>query len=153
MQVSYQRAFVNSKDEKILLTLFSLQEKHKKPYSFPSQQKIITLCRSYYGLVMGRRSLNYHLRYLENQGFITRRRRIGRLTNGTLYLSTSLYFLTARAFNYLKGMCKFVVGILKSRPSWTKQFQLKDQIKVIEQEQSPAVRQSKYLEVIYDTLS
>lgn len=153
MQITYQRNFVKTLDEKILVTLFSIQEKYNKPYSFPSQNKLLILLKQNYGIIVCRRTLNYHLRYLEDGGFLSRKRRIKRASDGTLSLATSLYFMTKQAYSYLKGVCRFVVSVLKARPSWVKQFQLKDNIKIIQREPDPTVRRSKYLETIYDTLS
>lgn len=153
MQIPYQRNFVKALDEKILVTLFSIQEKYNKPYCFPSQNKLLILLKNNYGLSVCRRTLNYHLRDLENNGFLSRKRRIKRSPDGTLSLATSLYFMTKQAYSYLKGVCRFVVSVLRARPSWIKQFQLKDNIKIIEREPDPTVRRSKYLGLINDTLS
>jgi len=152
MSLSCPKQKVNTLDEKILIILFSLQEKYNKPYSYPSQFKIISILASHYSFVICRRTLNYHLKYLEFNGFLSRKRRLKRLPNGTLSLATTLYFITKHAYSYLKGLCRFVASILKTRPSWTKQFGLKDQIKTIQREPDPAVRRSKYLETIYETL-
>lgn len=153
MHISYQKTNVKTIDEKILITLFSIQEKYNKPYCYPAQTKLLELLKKYYGISICRRTLNYHLRYLEDNNFLSRKRRIKRLSDGTLSLSTSLYFITKQAYTYLKGVCRFVVSVLKSRPTWTKQFQLKDKIKIIEREPDPTLRRSKYLETIHDTLS
>ena len=153
MQITHQHAVVNTLDEKILLTLFALQEKHRKAYSFPSQLKILSLVRHFYGLTPSRRTLNYHLRALEDTGFLTRKRRIKRLADGTLRLATSLYFLTARAFSYLKGICAFVVSILKARPEWVKQFQLKDQIAAIKKITDPDRRRGEYIKAAVGVLT
>jgi hypothetical protein len=153
MHISYQKVNVKQFDEKILTTLLAIQERYNKPYSFPSQEKILALCHQYYGISRCKRTLNYRLKYLEQQGFIVRKKRIKRLRNGTLKLATTLYFLTTKAYSYIKNLCRFVTRILKRRPSWVKQFQLKDQIKIIETIDDPGIKRSKYLELINDTLS
>lgn len=153
MHISYQKEIVNTLDEKILITLFTLLEKYQKSYCFPSQQKLLNLLSTYHGISCCRRTLNYHLKHLELLGYIVRKRRLKRLHDGTLSLSTSLYFLTKEAYAHLKTMCRFAVSVLKKRPTWIKQFHLKDKIKSIKGIPDPKVRRTKYLNAINQVLS
>jgi len=153
MTLSSPTRNVNTVDEKIIIILFSIQEQYGKTYSYPSQEKILLLLKTFYGITICRRTLNYHLRELEGSDFISRKRRIKRLPDGTLSLATSLYFLCKSAYAHLKRLSRFVFNVLKKRPSWAKQFDLGNKIKDIQAIEDETKRHKKYLNVIYDTLA
>ena len=140
---------ISTIEQALLKALFSIQEKYKKPYTFPSQLKLLQLLATYSYISISRRTLNYKLRHLQDGGYIARRRRIKRNPDGTLCLATSLYFLTKRAYSYLKGLCRWAHAILKRRPSWAKQIVLPDHIADIQQDPDEVARRTKYLNLIY----
>lgn len=152
-QLAHSKTYVKPVHEALLKTFFALQEKYQNHYSWPSQLTLLALLSKFYGLQMCRRTLCYHLKYLESNGFLQRQRRIKHLSDGTLLTRTTLYELTKLAFSYLKGVARFFYNVLKRRSSWRKQFDLPDKIKDVEQTADPHQKRKEYLNLIYDTLS
>jgi hypothetical protein len=87
----------------ILAVIGKLQGFHRKHYAFPAQETIVAFLARWYGVAMGRRTLNRHLNALQQGHWVSRTRRHEyRRHRGLLFRST-LYRLTARdralAFN------------------------------------------------------
>ena len=93
--------------EAILKTLAALAQKNRKPYVSVPQNVLCELVGKYYRVPVSRRTLNYHLRFLENNGYIRRIRRITRDAYGRLITMPTLYILMSKAQKFLKGLVKF----------------------------------------------
>ncbi len=82
----------------LLQTLAGLCGHYGKPYTFPSQQKLLELLTERYRVTISRRTLNRWLYRLEHLGLINRQRRHVRERSGRhrgrLILRSTLYFLT-----------------------------------------------------------
>lgn len=90
--------------EAIVISLLSVAKAHKKKYCFVSQKRLEELVEKYHNLGLSNRTLNRDLRWLEDNGFISRLRRIRVGPEGkTLYCST-LYKFTGKLFNWLVYM-------------------------------------------------
>ena len=103
----------------ILETLLACQVKFGKNYSYPSQDTILSLLQSHHGVIRSRRWLNYRLRYLEDQGFIKRVRRIKRNRYGLLCFRSTLYWLKKTAWAlFLKSANLYERAKLKVKRWW-----------------------------------
>jgi len=91
----------------ILHTLWSICAKHQKLYCFPSVGRIQEYLHRYHGFCIRRRTIFWHLRWLEDEGWIKRQRRAKRMKDGTFKGSSSLYFITDKAAKYLKKIVNF----------------------------------------------
>ncbi len=94
-------------EEGILKTLAVFSGKNQKGYCTTSQDVLCRMLDKYYKLKISRRCLNYHLKYLENKGYIRRVRRISQDKFGRLKCLPTLYFLQQKAYNFLKGLFRF----------------------------------------------
>lgn len=94
-------------EEAILKTLAVFQGKNQKPYCTTSQDVLCSMLSKYYKLKISRRCLNYHLKYLENKGYIRRVRRISQDKFGRLKCLPTLYWLLPKAMNFLRGLFRF----------------------------------------------
>ena len=99
--------------DKILEVFFFLCQKGGKNYCWPSQTKVIEILNNVHGISISRRTLNYHLRALEDNGFIRRIRRIKRDKNGRINFNSTLYCLLNKAKKVLKNLIR-LVGRCKS---------------------------------------
>ncbi|MBA7472745.1 hypothetical protein ES707_08077 [subsurface metagenome] len=88
-------------DEAIVLIVGGLAKKFGKNYCFPSQEKLRYILRSFYGIRICLRTLNYHLKRLEAGGYIYRKRRIARGRGGVLNFKSTLYFLRDQALRWI----------------------------------------------------
>ena len=93
--------------EAILKTIAALGHKNKKPYVSVPQNVLCELVSKYYRVPVSRRTLNYHLRFLEDNGYIHRIRRVTRDCWGRLVAMPTLYILKPKAQKFLKGLVKF----------------------------------------------
>ena len=143
----------NYTDLAIIYTIQGIISTTHKNYCWPSQNKLLLLLREFYGVVISRRTLNYHLRRLEDQGFISRIRRIKRRPDGTLSLSTSLYFLGKKAIRLLKNFARKTWHIVKHNPSWIKKNIVSKGIQEIEKISNPQEKARSYLKFIQEILS
>jgi len=90
--------------EAIAISLLSVAKKHQKKYCFVSQKRIQELLEKYHALVISNRTLNRDLRWLEDNGYISRLRRIRVDPNGKLIFCSTLYKFTGKLFNWLVYM-------------------------------------------------
>lgn len=95
----------------IVQILIHLSRKYQKSYCYPSQAKILEILEERYQQKICRRSLNYHLKKLELQGFFVRKRRIIKeskdkyLFHSTLYiLQKKIYKMAYKFGSYLKSV-------------------------------------------------
>ncbi len=85
----------------IVQALAWLKSRNKKHYCYPSQDKIIKILSISYSITRCRRTLNYHLAYLEQQGYIVRVRRTHAGLDGQPAFASTLYMLRKRALALL----------------------------------------------------
>lgn len=97
--------------EPVLKAITYLIRMSSKKYCYPSQDSILTLLNDHYDLKICRRTLNYHLRQLENEHFIKRIRRISRGPNGRPLFSSTLYFVKRKVFTWLKKQAEYLRSI------------------------------------------
>lgn len=79
-------------------TLIYLSSKNGKSYCFPSQTKLLELLEKYYEVAVSRRTLNRCLKYMEEKGFILRRRRITKSVDGRYHFKSTLYLMKKKMF-------------------------------------------------------
>lgn len=92
----------------ILRLLTYLIKKSSKNYCFPSQDSILTILRTQYSCKISRRTLNRHLRKLEDDKYIKRIRRISRGPDNRPRFASTLYFIKKRVFCWLKRQAVFL---------------------------------------------
>jgi hypothetical protein len=85
----------------IIEVLRGVQVKHKTRYPFPSQETILKLLAEKHGIEMSRRHLNRILRDMEDQEWIIRQRRLKPTPRGGRVITSTLYFLTQKAWKLL----------------------------------------------------
>jgi len=90
--------------EAIAISLLSVAKKHQKKYCFVSQKRIQELLEKYHSLGISNRTLNRDLRWLEDNGYISRLRRIRVGPGGKLIFCSTLYKFTGKLFNWLVFM-------------------------------------------------
>jgi len=95
-------------DQKILEVFFYLCQQAKKDYCWPSQTGILRIMETVHGITISRRTLNYHLKGLESNGFIRRIRRIKRGTGGQISFNSTLYQILNKAKKVLKSLFRLV---------------------------------------------
>ncbi len=66
---------VRNPDWRIIETLAGLAGHHYRTWSYPTQEKILELLKRFTGRVMSRRTLNRHLKALQDGGWLRRIRR------------------------------------------------------------------------------
>jgi len=88
-------------DDAILFFLISLNSHFKKHYCYPSQRKILRYLHTDHSINCCLRTLNYHLKKLEDLGFIHRIRRISQNPSGLMTFKTTLYIVKQKAYKYL----------------------------------------------------
>jgi DNA-binding Lrp family transcriptional regulator len=85
----------------ILVTLWKIEDKHGKDYSFPSQETILLNMSKYYGAKKSRATLNRRLRKMEDAGLIKRTRRIRRTKEHGLEFKSTMYMILMSGFKML----------------------------------------------------
>lgn len=88
-----------SVDWAICQAFHHLGNKFNKGYVLVSQEKLIKLLRKHYDVSISLRTLNYHLRKLENEGFISRKQRHARDKNGHIKFATTLTTLKKNLYS------------------------------------------------------
>ena len=98
----------------IFQTLIHLSRKYGKKYCYPSQDKIIELLNKYHNIKISRRSLNRWLRYLEDEGYFVRRRRITKGDDDRFHFKSTIYIIKGKMFKlaYSFGM------LFGNKPFW-----------------------------------
>ncbi|RLF86672.1 hypothetical protein DRN34_03165 [Thermococci archaeon] len=138
---------INHNSIAILTLLINLCANYKKNYCYPSQDWILSTLADKYKIYISKRTLNYHLRLLEDLGFIQRKRRISRAKNGTLQPKSTLYILAKKAFTYIKNRIKEVWHWLRKRGDWKKNIIVMAELERIKQV-DPQKRQAHYIALI-----
>ena len=139
--------------QSIIQTFYFLQTFHGKNYSYPSQKKIIQLLKDHYPVNIKRRQLNTIIKYLEENGYLERGRRIKRDKSGVMVFKSTMYFLKGKAYRWL--------GVLKSFLDRTG-FKLSDRFKKNSKKNAPPAENeqriptkeeaSKFLKLLFDPL-
>jgi len=94
--------------EPILKLLTYLIKKSTKRYCWPSQSSILVILKTQYSCQISRRTLNRHLRKLENDNYIKRIRRISKGERKIPRIKSSLYFIKKKVFTWLKKQADFL---------------------------------------------
>lgn len=87
-----------------MTTIAAIIKKYRKKYCIASQAKIVELLKSFYGVEIKERMLNYHLADLRKAGLIKSIKRSYRNRDGTLTLNTSATCLTPYGYYELWKM-------------------------------------------------
>lgn len=95
---------LSSVDHAIILTLNFYQGKYNKRYSFPSQNTLLANLKRFHKIEISKRTLNYHLRKLEDNYFIYRLRRISKNTAGCFIFNSTLYSLSKKSYLFLSRL-------------------------------------------------
>lgn len=85
----------------VLQSLAWLSSRKATRYCFPSQEALVEILTRVYGVSRCRRTLNYHLEYLEDKGFIKRIRRISKCLDGRPAFASTIYSLKKRGLAFL----------------------------------------------------
>jgi len=88
-------------------TYYYLSSKKKGGYSEASQAGILKLLSQIYGVTICRRTLNYHLRNLEDAGEIKRIRRHKKGPFGKIQFHTTLIVVQQKCIEYLKTLARW----------------------------------------------
>ncbi len=89
----------------IVKTINGFRKTFGKNYCFPTQKKILDKLKEYHGITICRRTLNYHLRKIEDLEVIKRTKRHYRGTLGNLICRSTLYFWGKRFHDFM-AHCK-----------------------------------------------
>jgi len=103
---------INLASERILHIINYLSSNFNKNYCYPSQQSLLDLLKRHHGIEISRRTLNYHLRFLEDNNFIQRVRRIPKKTGESWLFKSTMYWLKKKAFGMLS---KVAAGLSRSK--------------------------------------
>ena len=95
---------MTSRCESEVMCLLGIARKYKKFYCWVSQKKIEELLEKYHQFGISNRTLNRDLRWLEDNGYISRLRRIRVNKEGKLVFCSTLYKFTGKLFNWLNSM-------------------------------------------------
>jgi hypothetical protein len=87
--------------EAVVISLLSVAKKNGKKYCFVSQRRLEELVETYHDFEFSNRSLNRDLRVLEDEGYISRLRRIRVAKGGKYVFCSTLYKFTGKLFNWL----------------------------------------------------
>lgn len=95
---------MTSRCEAEVMSLLGVAKKYQKFYCWVSQKRILELIEKYHSMGISNRTLNRDLRWLEDNGYISRLRRIRINKEGKLVFCSTLYKFTGKLFNWLNSM-------------------------------------------------
>jgi hypothetical protein len=95
---------MTSRCEAEVMSLLGIAKKYHKFYCWVSQKRIGELLEKYHQFGISNRTLNRDLRWLEDNGYISRLRRIRVNKEGKLVFCSTLYKFTGKLFNWLNSM-------------------------------------------------
>ena len=109
--------------EAVLQVLRGFCVAFKKRYCYPSQDTLLRSLNTKFGIEISKRSLNYWLRELEDEGWIGRLRRLRRGKTGELEFFTTLYTLKRKTLKLLFTLAnRLIAAAGKSfRPGFRRQ--------------------------------
>ena len=90
--------------EAAVMSLLGVARKYNKFYCWVSQKRLEELIEKYHCIGLSNRTLNRDLRWLEDNGYISRLRRIRVNKEGKLVFCSTLYKFTGKLFNWLHSM-------------------------------------------------
>jgi hypothetical protein len=104
----------------IVLCLVGVAKAHGRKYCWPSQKRIQELVEKYEKLGFSMRTLNRDLRWLEDNGYISRSRRIRVGPDGKLIFCSTLYKFKGKVFNFLYSLGNAVKSVFSffRVPKW-----------------------------------
>jgi len=142
--------------EPILKLLTYLIKKSSKLYCYPTQAKILEILRAQYSCNMSRRTLNRHLRKLEDTNYVKRIRRVSRGPDNRPRFASTLYFIKKKVFTWLKKQAtylKFIgFSIRISIAEQKKAAQVKAQAEKLQDKRLPPEEALAYLRKLKDSL-
>ena len=86
----------------IVCTIAAVCAKYHNKYCFITQERFLQLLKEFYDITISRRTLNYHLKELEENNYIKRFRRVVRNKDGTLRTLPTMYTLGQKAYFLFK---------------------------------------------------
>ena len=95
---------MTSRCEAVVMSLLGVAKKYQKFYCWVSQKRLEELIEKYHSIGLSNRTLNRDLRWLEDNGYISRLRRIRLNKEGKLVFCSTLYKFTGKLFNWLHSM-------------------------------------------------
>jgi hypothetical protein len=95
---------MTSRREAVVMSLLGVAKKYQKFYCWVSQKRLEELIEKYHAIGLSNRTLNRDLRWLEDNGYISRLRRIRVDKQGKLVFCSTLYKFTGKLFNWLYRM-------------------------------------------------
>ena len=142
--------------EPILKLLTYLIRKSSKNYCFPTQAKILVILDTQYGCKLSRRSLNRHLRKIENENYIKRIRRISRGPNNEARFASTMYWIKKKVFTWLKQQAQYLkligFSIRVSIRDQKKAAQVKARAEKLQDKQLPPEEALAYLRKLKTSL-
>ena len=108
------------KRDALTLTLAGYSQYFEKAYIFPSQDQIRRQADSRWGEPMSKRTVNRHLRALEDQGYFERVNRCHFINENNKKFKTTLYKLSGKLFSHIKSLEKRIsnLGKFMRCPEW-----------------------------------
>ena len=100
-------------DTSILEVLSSLSSYFGKDYCFPSQNTLLDLLRTLKNKIMSRRTLCRHLKTLEEEGLIKRKRRLSAGPDGKPIFASTLYTILSAGWRMLKKQVLSLMPMIK----------------------------------------
>ena len=95
---------LSSVDQAIIQILNFYQGKYNNKYSFPSQKTLLSNLKRFHKEYISLRTLNYHLRKLEDNFYIYRHRRISQNPSGCMTFNSTLYSLAKKSYLFLSRL-------------------------------------------------
>ena len=88
----------------VLSVLLETANYHNKHYCYPSQATILKSLKLQFGRIISRRTLNRYLAWLDDHGFLNRKRRHTRDKHGSLALHSTLYSFTRKSGRFMRQL-------------------------------------------------
>lgn len=108
------------KHDALVLTIAGYSQYFEKAYIFPSQDQIRRQADSRWGEPMSKRTINRHLRVLEDEGYFERVNRCHFINENNKKFKTTLYKLSGKLFSQVKSLEKRIsnLGKFMRCPEW-----------------------------------
>jgi len=113
----------------ILETLVGMANKYAKSYVYPTHKTLLDRLERYHQVKISKRTLTYHLRRLELEGFIQRIRRIRRGKDGRLEGRSTLYKLGKGAKRWARWICKMARDSVKVWPEIWREYWTREKLR------------------------
>ena len=96
------------KPHAIVMAIISVCKKFGKKGGWPSQKRILELCRKYHNVTMERSALNYWTAWLECYGWFRKIQRAPRIVDGKRKWQSTYYELCEKAWAWFKSLAAMV---------------------------------------------